>query len=147
MTLHTVTLLFLLSFIAVGKVHNRSSKIISCHRVQVCDSGNGAARHLSWGTRSPEGPLTSQGLQLQFSPRISATSFCNYDKTFFFVKFCRKKRKNTGPMGPTKCNGRGHAPPVSPWLRHWWEGTKQQGERFAFRKEPVTMSEMLMVTG
>ena len=29
------------------------------------------------------GALTSQGPQFHFSPRISATSFCKYDKTFF----------------------------------------------------------------
>ena len=37
----------------------------------------------------PEGLLTSQGPQFQFCPRISATSFCKYKKTFYFAKFCR----------------------------------------------------------
>ena len=66
-----------------------------------------------------EGPLTSQGSpQFQFSPRISATSFCKYDKMFFLVKFYGK-RKNAGPMGPPTGVGGTCSCVPPPWLRHW----------------------------
>ena len=51
----------------------------------------------------------------QFSPRISATSFCKYDKTFF-VKFCRKKNVNMPSLlaPDMQLGGGGHVPPVPP---------------------------------
>ena len=53
---------------------------------------SGAARHLQWGGTLSEGPPNFSGgplTQFQFSPPISATSFCNYNNVFF-AKFCQK---------------------------------------------------------
>ena len=56
--------------------------------------------------RIPAGaPSFSWTPQFQFSPRISATSFCKYDKTLFFVKFCRKKNVKCQSCGPPTCDG------------------------------------------
>ena len=52
---------------------------------------SGAARHLRWVEHAIRGANFSRPPPFQFSPQISATSFCKCDKNFFLLRKMQKK--------------------------------------------------------